>query len=161
MRLEDLFLDTLKDIFFAERQILKGLPKLAKAAADPKLKEAFMHHREETEAQVERLRQVFELIGKRAKGKTCEAMNGLLEESEELLETAPQPSAVRDAGLIATAQAIEHYEIARYGALIAWAKAMGKDDIAKLLHQTLEEEKKADEMLNQMATSVNKSAMAA
>lgn len=161
MRLEDLFLDTLKDIFFAERQILKGLPKLAKAAADPKLKEAFMHHREETEAQVERLRQVFELIGKRAQGKTCEAMNGLLEESEELLETAPQPSAVRDAGLIATAQAIEHYEIARYGALIAWAKAMGKDDIAKLLHQTLEEEKKADEMLNQMATSVNKSAMAA
>jgi len=161
MRLEDLFLDTLKDIFFAERQILKGLPKLAKAAADPKLKEAFMHHREETEAQVERLRQVFELIGKRAKGKTCEAMNGLLEESEELLETAPQPSAVRDAGLIATAQAIEHYEIARYGALIAWAKAMGKDDIAKLLHQTLEEEKKADEMLNQMATSVNNSAMAA
>ena len=161
MRLEDLFLETLKDIFFAERQILKGLPKMAKAAADPKLREAFMHHREETEGQVDRLRQVFEIIGKRAQGKTCEAINGLMEESEELLEMSPQPSPVRDAGLIATAQAIEHYEMARYGALAAWAKALGNEQIAQLLHQSLEEEKKTDELLNQMAATVNRSALAA
>ena len=161
MRLEDLFLETLKDIFFAERQILKGLPKLAKAAADPKLREAFMHHREETEGQVDRLRQVFEIIGKRAQGKTCEAINGLLEESEELLELSPQPSPVRDAGLIAAAQAVEHYEMARYGALVAWAKALGNEQIAQLLHESLEEEKKTDTLLNQMAATVNRTALAA
>ena len=161
MRLEDLFLETLKDIFFAERQILKGLPKLAKAAADPKLREAFMHHREETEQQVDRLRQVFEIIGKRAQGKTCEASNGLLEESEELLELSPQPSPVRDAGLIAAAQAVEHYEMARYGALVAWAKALGNEQIAQLLHESLEEEKKTDTLLNQMAATVNRTALAA
>lgn len=161
MRLEDLFLETLKDIFFAERQILKGLPKLAKAAADPKLREAFMHHREETEGQVDRLRQVFEIIGKRAQGKTCEAINGLLEESEELLELSPQPSPVRDAGLIAAAQAVEHYEMARYGALVAWAKALGNEQVAQLLHESLEEEKKTDAALNQMAATVNRSALAA
>jgi ferritin-like metal-binding protein YciE len=161
MRLEDLFLETLKDIFFAERQILKGLPKLAKAAADPKLREAFMHHREETEGQVDRLRQVFEIIGKRAQGKTCEAINGLLEESEELLELSPAPSPVRDAGLIAAAQAVEHYEMARYGALVAWAKALGNEQIAQLLHENLEEEKKTDTLLNQMAATVNRSALAA
>jgi len=161
MRLEDLFLETLKDIFFAERQILKGLPKLAKAAADPKLREAFMHHREETEGQVDRLRQVFEVLGKRAQGKTCEAINGLLEEGEELLELAPQPSPVRDAGLIATAQAIEHYEIARYGALVAWAKALGNDQIARLLQETLEEEKKTNTLLTQMSATINRTALAA
>jgi len=161
MRLEDLFLETLKDIFFAERQILKVLPKLSKAAADPKLREAFMHHREETEGQVDRLRQVFEVLGKRAQGKTCEAINGLLEEGEELLELAPQPSAVRDAGLIATAQAVEHYEIARYGALVAWAKALGNDQIARLLQETLEEEKKTDTLLTQMSATINRTALAA
>jgi ferritin-like metal-binding protein YciE len=161
MRLEDLFLDTLKDIFFAERQILKALPKLAKAASDPKLREAFMHHREETEQQVDRLRQVFEIVGKRAQGKTCEAINGLMEESEELLEMSPQPSPVRDAGLIATAQAVEHYEMARYGALVAWAKALGNEQIAQLLQETLDEEKKTDTLLNQMAVTVNRTALAA
>lgn len=161
MRLEDLFLETLKDIFFAERQILKGLPKLAKAAADPKLREAFMNHREETEGQVDRLRQVFEIIGKRAQGKTCEAINGLLEESDELLELSPQPSPVRDAGLIAGAQAVEHYEMARYGALVAWAKALGNEQIAQLLQENLEEEKKTDTLLNQMAVTVNRTALAA
>lgn len=161
MRLEDLFLETLKDIFFAERQILKALPKLAKAASDPKLREAFMHHREETEQQVDRLRQVFEIVGKRAQGKTCEAINGLMEESEELLEMSPQPSPVRDAGLIATAQAVEHYEMARYGALVAWAKALGNEQIAQLLHESLEEEKKTDTLLNQMAVTVNRTALAA
>ncbi len=161
MRLEDLFLETLKDIFFAERQILKGLPKLAKAAADPKLREAFMHHREETEAQVDRLRQVFEILGKRVQGKTCEAINGLLEENDELLELAPAPSPVRDAGLIAGAQAVEHYEMARYGALVAWAKALGNDQIATLLQENLDEEKKTDTLLNQMSATINRSALAA
>ena len=161
MRLEDLFLETLKDIFFAERQILKALPRLAKAASDPKLREAFMHHREETEQQVDRLRQVFEILGKRAQGKTCEAINGLVEESEALLEMSPQPSPVRDAGLIATAQAVEHYEMARYGALVAWAKALGNEQIAQLLQETLDEEKKTDTLLNQMAVTVNRTALAA
>ncbi|MCX7376524.1 MAG: ferritin-like domain-containing protein [Alphaproteobacteria bacterium] len=161
MRLEDLFLETLKDIFFAERQILKALPRLAKAASDPKLREAFMHHREETEQQVDRLRQVFEILGKRAQGKTCEAINGLVEESEELLEMAPHPSPVRDAGLIATAQAVEHYEMARYGALVAWARALGNEQIAQLLQENLAEEKQADTLLNQMAVTVTRTALAA
>lgn len=161
MRLEDLFLETLKDIFFAERQILKALPRLAKAASDPKLREAFMHHREETEQQVDRLRQVFEILGKRAQGKTCEAINGLVEESEALLEMSPQPSPVRDAGLIATAQAVEHYEMARYGALVAWARALGNEQIAQLLQENLAEEKKTDTLLNQMAVTVNRTALAA
>jgi ferritin-like metal-binding protein YciE len=161
MRLEDLFLETLKDIFFAERQILKGLPKLAKAAADPKLREAFMHHREETEQQVDRLRQVFEILGKRAQGKTCEAINGLLEENDELLELAPAPSPVRDAGLVAGAQAVEHYEMARYGALVAWAKALGNDQIATLLQETLDEEKTTDTRLSQMSVAINRTALAA
>ena len=161
MRLEDLFLETLKDIFFAERQILKALPRLAKAASDPKLREAFMHHREETEQQVDRLRQVFEILGKRAQGKTCEAINGLVEESEALLEMSPQPSPVRDAGLIATAQAVEHYEMARYGALVAWARALGNEQIAQLLQENLAEEKQADTLLNQMAVTVTRTALAA
>ena len=161
MRLEDLFLETLKDIFFAERQILKALPKLAKAASDPKLREAFMHHREEREQQVDRLRQVFEILGKRAQGKTCEAINGLMEESEALLEMSPQPSPVRDAGLIATAQAVEHYEMARYGALVAWARALGNEQVAQLLQENLAEEQQADTLLNQMAVTVNRTALAA
>lgn len=161
MRLEDLFLETLKDIFFAERQILKALPRLAKAASDPKLREAFMHHREETEQQVDRLRQVFEILGKRAQGKTCEAINGLVEESEALLEMSPQPSPVRDAGLIATAQAVEHYEMARYGALVAWARALGNEQVAQLLQENLAEEQQTDTLLNQMAVTVNRTALAA
>lgn len=161
MRLEDLFLETLKDIFFAERQILKALPRLANAASDPKLREAFMHHREETEQQVDRLRQVFEILGKRAQGKTCEAINGLMEESEALLEMSPQPSPVRDAGLIATAQAVEHYEMARYGALVAWARALGNEQVAQLLQENLAEEQQAGTLLNQMAVTVNRTALAA
>ena len=161
MRLEDLFLETLKDIFFAERQILKALPRLAKAASDPKLREAFMHHREETEQQVDRLRQVFEILGKRAQGKTCEAINGLVEESEALLEMSPQPSPVRDAGLIATAQAVEHYEMARYGALVAWARALGNEQVAQLLQENLAEEQQTDTLLNQMAVTVTRTALAA
>jgi ferritin-like metal-binding protein YciE len=161
MTLDQLFLETLKDIYFAERQLLKALPKMAKAAQDPKLKEGFVAHREETEGQVERLQQVFEVIGKRAQGKTCEAIKGLIEECEELLEEAPVPSAVRDAGLIACGQAVEHYEMARYGALIAWATTLGKTEAVTLLQANLDQEKKADALLTQVAASVNKMAMAA
>ncbi len=144
MKLDELFLDTLKDIYFAERQILKALPKMTKAAQEQKLKEGFAHHLEETQGQVERLQQVFEVLGKRAQGKTCEAIQGIIEECDELLEEAREPSAVRDAGLIACGQAVEHYEMARYGALIAWAGALRKKDVVGLLQENLDQEKKAE-----------------
>jgi ferritin-like metal-binding protein YciE len=157
--LDELFLHFLQDVYYAERQIMKALPKMAKAAENPELKTAFLNHREETQGQIERLQQAFELIGKRARGVTCEAINGLIEECEELLEEAKEPSPVRDAGLVACAQAVEHYEMARYGALIAWAKAQGKTDVAALLQQTLDEEKNADTLLNKLATgNLNKQA---
>jgi ferritin-like metal-binding protein YciE len=158
MKLEQLFHDTLKDIYFAERQILKALPKMIKAAQDPKLKDGFTTHREETEGQVDRLRQVFESIGKRAQGKTCEAINGIIEECEELLEEAREPSVVRDAGLIACGQAVEHYEMARYGTLIAWGNALGHKDAVKLLQENLDQEKNADALLTRMSNAVNASA---
>jgi ferritin-like metal-binding protein YciE len=156
--LDGLFLDTLKDIYFAERQILKALPKMIKAAQDPKLRDGFAAHRNETEGQVERLQGVFEILGKRAQGKTCEAIKGIIEECEELLEEATDPSAVRDAGLIACGQAVEHYEMARYGALVAWAGALGKSDAVALLQANLDQEKKADALLTQVAGSVNSQA---
>jgi ferritin-like metal-binding protein YciE len=147
----------MQDIYYAERQIMKALPKMAKAAQSPELKQAFLDHREETQGQIERLQQAFEGLGKRAKGITCEAINGLIEECEELLEAAKEPSPVRDAGLIACAQAVEHYEMARYGALVAWTKAKGHSEITALLQQTLDEEKKADTLLNKLGNSdVNK-----
>jgi ferritin-like metal-binding protein YciE len=155
MKLEQLFHDTLKDIYFAERQILKALPKMVKAAQDPKLKEGFTMHRQETDGQVERLQQVFETIGKRAQGKTCEAIKGIIEECEELLEEATEPSVVRDAGLIACGQAVEHYEMARYGTLIAWATALGHKDAVKLLQTNLDQEKNADALLTKVAGSLN------
>jgi ferritin-like metal-binding protein YciE len=158
MTLDELFLDTLKDIYFAERQILKALPKMIKAAQDPKLKAGFSAHRDETEGQVERLQEVFELLGKRAQGKTCEAIKGIIEECEELLEEATEPSAVRDAGLIACGQAVEHYEMARYGALIAWAGTLGKKDVVALLQANLDQEKKADALLTQVAGPINSQA---
>jgi ferritin-like metal-binding protein YciE len=157
--MDKLFLATLKDVYYAERQLLKALPKMARAAQSETLKQAFTDHREETQEQVARLGRVFEIIGKRAQGQTCEAMMGLIQEAEELLEEAPEPSQVRDAGLIASAQAVEHYEIARYGTLAAWAEMMGHQEAAQLLRETLEEEKKADTLLNRIATSeVNKAA---
>ena len=146
----DLLLNFMQDIYYAERQITKALPKMAKAAQSQQLKEAFTHHREETQGQIERLQKAFEVIGKRARGQTCEAVNGLIEETEEVIEEFPEGS-VRDAGLAACAQAVEHYEIARYGALIAWAKAMGQNEIVSLLEETLTEEKKADSLLNDLA----------
>jgi ferritin-like metal-binding protein YciE len=156
--LETLFHETLKDIYFAERQILRGLPKLAKAAQSSELKQAFLKHRDETEGQIERLQQVFEMIEKRAQGKTCESIKGLLEEGEEIAEEFEESDAL-DAGLVAAAQAVEHYEIARYGALKTWAGQLGLNDAAKLLDQTLQEEKKTDELLTKMAMQqINKKA---
>jgi ferritin-like metal-binding protein YciE len=152
---DELILSFVQDIYYAERQILKALPKMAKAATSSELKEAFTQHREETQGQVERLQKVFEALGKRARGQTCEAINGLIEEGEEVIEEFPEGS-VRDAGLAACAQAIEHYEMARYGALIAWAKSAGQNEVVSLLEETLAEEKKADALLNQLANkSIN------
>jgi ferritin-like metal-binding protein YciE len=148
--LSDLLLTFMQDIYYAERQILKALPKMAAAATNPQLKEAFQHHRDETQGQVARLQTAFEALGKRACGVTCEAINGLIEETEEVIEEFPEGS-VRDAGLAACAQAVEHYEMARYGALIAWAKTLGQKEVISLLEETLAEEKKADTLLNQLA----------
>jgi len=152
---DELILCFVQDIYYAERQILKALPKMVKAASSSELKDAFMHHREETQVQVERLQKVFETLGKRARGVTCEAINGLIEEGEEVIEEFPE-GIVRDAGLAACAQAIEHYEMARYGSLIAWAKASGRTEIVSLMEETLAEEKKTDALLNQLANeSIN------
>ena len=150
--LQDLFLLALKDIYFAERQILRALPKMARAAESKELKQAFQKHREETEVQVERLQHVFEMAGKRAQGKTCPVIQALVEEGEEVAEEFEE-SAALDAGLLAAAQAVEHYEIARYGALKTWARDLGLKDAVGLLDQTLEEEKKTDALLTKLAES--------
>jgi ferritin-like metal-binding protein YciE len=148
--MKDLLLTFLQDVYYAERQILKALPKMAKASGSEELKNALLHHREETQGQVDRLQKAFEALGKRARGITCEAINGLIEEGEEVIEEFPEGH-VRDAGIVACAQAVEHYEMARYGTIVAWAKAVGADDVARLMQETLEEEKKADTTLNQLA----------
>jgi ferritin-like metal-binding protein YciE len=150
--LNDLFYDTLKDIYYAERQIVKALPKMARAAQAPALKTAFQKHKEETEVHIERLQQVFEAIGKRAQGKTCEAIQGILSEGEEIMEEFKGTAAL-DAGLISSAQAVEHYEITRYGTLKAWAEQLGHRDAAQLLDATLKEEAKTDEALTTLAES--------
>jgi ferritin-like metal-binding protein YciE len=150
--LEDLFYDTLKDIYFAERQILRALPKMARAAQSQELKAGFEKHREETEGHVERLQQVFEIIGKRAQGKTCEAIQGIIAEGEEIMEEFKGTAAV-DAGLISAAQAVEHYEIARYGTLKTWAQTLGFKDAVTLLDQTLQEEGKTYQLLTKLATT--------
>lgn len=148
--LEELFHETLKDIYYAERKILKALPKMARGAQDEKLKAAFLQHKEETEGQVERLQQVFEIIGKRPRAKTCPAIDGIVEEGEEIMEEFKGSPAL-DAGLLAAAQAVEHYEISRYGTLRAWAQQLGYQDAVKLLDETLAEESKTDEALTQLA----------
>ncbi|MBA3448986.1 MAG: ferritin-like domain-containing protein [Pseudaminobacter sp.] len=148
--LEDLFYDGLKDILYAERKILKALPKMARGAESPDAKAAFEKHRDETEGQIERLQQVFEILGKRAQGKTCPAIDGIIEEGEEILEEYKKSPAL-DAGLIAAAQAVEHYEIARYGTLKRWASLLNLADAANLLDQNLQEEFKTDEALNILA----------
>ena len=148
--LQDLFIETLKDIYHAEKQILKALPKMAKAANSDQLRRAFEKHRTETERQVERLEQIFEILGKPARAKPCEAIQGLVEEGKEVMEDF-KDSAALDAGLLAGAQAVEHYEISRYGTMKAWALQLGMRDAAKLLDRTLQEEKKTDEALTRLA----------
>lgn len=157
--LEDLFYDLLKDVYYAERKILKALSKMAKGAQDPKLKAAFEKHRDETEGQIERLQQVFDIFGKRAVGKNCPAIDGLIEEGEEVLEDFRNSPAL-DAGLLAAAQAVEHYEIARYGALRTWATMLGLKDAVKLLDETLQQEGKTDHELTALAeASINQMAL--
>jgi ferritin-like metal-binding protein YciE len=159
--LDSLFHDTLKDIYYAERTILKALPKMARGAEAPALKDAFKKHKDETEVHVERLQQVFEIIGKRAQGTTCPAIDGIIEEGEELLSEYKGTQAL-DAGLISAAQAVEHYEITRYGTLKRWAEVLGMTDAAKLLDATLKEESKTDEALTGLAdAAANQKAVAA
>lgn len=159
--MDDLFYGLLQDVYFAEKQLLKALPKMAKKASSEELKTAFTDHRDQTQGQIERLDQAFEMIGKKAKGKKCDAILGIIAEGEEVIEEADDDD-VLDAGLLAAAQAAEHYEIARYGTLCAWAKQLGKPQIARLLHVTLEEEKETDELLTKIAeSSVNQAAMSA
>ncbi|MDO9639921.1 MAG: ferritin-like domain-containing protein [Pseudotabrizicola sp.] len=159
--LNDLFLENLKDIYYAERKILKALPKMARGAQSEELKAAFSTHAEETQVHVERLQQVFELLGKPARGKTCPAIEGIIEEGEEVLDSFKGSVAI-DAGLVAAAQAVEHYEMARYGTLKAWAELLGMDEAAALLGETLQEEMATDETLTKLAeSSVNAAALEA
>ena len=159
-QLDDLFLDTLKDIYYAERQILKALPKMAKAAMSPDLKAGFEQHLAETEVQVERLQQIFEILGKPARGKTCDAILGILEEGKEIMDEYKGTQAL-DAGLVSAAQAVEHYEIARYGTLATWAKQLGHKEVLNLLLETLNEEEATDQKLTSLAkTAVNLKAAA-
>lgn len=157
--LEDLFLDGLKDIYYAEKKITKALPKMAKAAESDELVAGFEKHLAETEAQVKRLERVFDLLGKPARGKACPAIDGILEEGEEIMDEYKGAPAL-DAGLVAAAQAVEHYEIARYGTLIAWAEQLGMTDAVDLLKATLAEEEATDEALTQLGEGgVNERAM--
>jgi len=158
--LNDLFVDSLKDILFAERQILKALPKMARAAGAAELKAAIEKHREQTEGQIERLEQIFSGMGMAARGKNCPAIVGILEEGQEVLDDYAG-SAALDAGIVASAQAVEHYEIVRYGTLKTWADLLGMQDAARLLAATLAEEEQTDADLTKLAKSkVNPQAMA-
>jgi len=160
-KLDDLFLDTLKDIYFAEKKILTALPKMAKAAQSPELKAAFEKHETETETQVTRLEQVFKVLGQAPKGKTCDAIVGILDEGKEIMDEYKGAPAL-DAGLLAAAQAVEHYEISRYGTLKTWAEELGQKEIVKLLDATLTEERDTNDALTELAeTSVNQHAQAA
>jgi ferritin-like metal-binding protein YciE len=151
--LQDLFHETLKDIYYAEKKILTSLPKMAKAAQSPDLRAAFEKHERETEGQVERLERVFALIEEPAKGKTCDAINGIVDEGKEIM-TEFKGSPALDAGLLAAAQAVEHYEISRYGTLKTWANELGLKDAVSLLDATLQEEKKTDATLTKIAETV-------
>lgn len=160
MTLDDLFLDTLKDIYYAEKQIVKALPKMAKAAQDPNLKAGFEKHAEESEVHIERLEQVFELIGKPARAKTCDAILGILEEGKSIMDEYKGTISL-DAGLISSAQAVEHYEMARYGTLRTWAAQLGLNDAAKILETTLLEERATDQKLTELAEAGGDNAKAA
>ncbi len=148
--LKEMFEETLKDVYFAENAIIKALPKMAEKAQSEELKAAFEEHLEETKGQVGRLDKIFKMLGSKAEGKECPALKGLVQETEELMGEAKNPD-VLDAGLIGCAQAVEHYEMARYGTLKAWAEQLEMEDAAELLEETLEEEKAADEKLSELA----------
>ena len=150
--LSSLFLDTLKDIYYAEKQIYKSLPKMAKAAASDELRTAFEKHHDETEGQIERLEKIFGMLDKPARGKKCDAIEGILDEGKEIMEEYADTPAL-DAGLLAAAQAVEHYEISRYGTLKAWATKLSMPNAVELLDQTLNEEKKTDDALSKIAVS--------
>jgi ferritin-like metal-binding protein YciE len=155
--IDELLLDELKDLYSAEKQITKSLPKLAKAATSPDLKQAFESHLEETRGQIERLDRVFEILGKSPKGKMCHGMEGVLEEGSEVLEET-EKGAVRDAALISAAQRVEHYEMAGYGCVREYARILGQKEIASLLDETLKEEEAADKKLGTIAKQVNANA---
>jgi ferritin-like metal-binding protein YciE len=150
--LDELFVETLRDIYYVEKQLTKALPKMAKKATSESLAQAFTDHLEETEGQIERLDKVFELVGKPARGKKCAAIEGLLEEATEIMSEA-ESDVVRDAGMLAAAQAVEHYEISRYGTLKAWAEKLQLEDAVELLDETLQEEKATDQKLSELAES--------
>jgi len=159
--LRELFHDTLKDIYFAEKKILTALPKMAKAAQSEELKAAFEKHETETEGHVDRFEKVFAELAQAPRDKTCDAIVGIIEEGQEIMKEYKRTPAL-DAGLLAAAQAVEHYEIARYGTLRTWAEELGLNQSEKLLHATLAEEKKTDEALTKLAeNSVNQHAQAA
>jgi len=151
--LRDLYVDQLRDLYSAENQLVKALPKMAKAATDEQLKSAFLEHLEETKGHVERLTKIFDKLGAKPGGKKCKAMEGLVEEGKEMIEEDAEPE-VMDAGLIAAGQRVEHYEIAGYGTVRAYAKLLGDDSAAKLLDETLQEEGSADKKLTKLAESV-------
>jgi ferritin-like metal-binding protein YciE len=147
--LQDLFHETLKDIYYVEKKLVRALPKMAKNAESPELREAIEAHLTETEGQVERLEQIFEIVEKRAQAKKCEAMDGILREADEVLSEVEDGAT--DAAIIASAQTVEHYEIARYGTLASWARQLGMDEAAELFDETLTEEKEADQKLSALA----------
>lgn len=150
--MDDLFVHTLRDIYYAENQILKALPEMIEKASDPQLKQSFESHLRETEGHVDRLDQVFEMHGTEAKGVDCPAIDGIIEETEEIAGDISDKD-VLDAALVAAGQAVEHYEITRYGTLVAWAKALGRSDCASLLQKNLDEEKATDKKLSAIAES--------
>lgn len=158
--IDELLLDELKDLYSAEKQITKSLPKLAKAASSPDLKQAFQSHLDETNGQVERLDRIFEILGKSPKGKVCHGMKGVLEEGSEVLAET-EKGGVRDAALISAAQRVEHYEMAGYGCVREYARILGHKEIASLLDQTLKEEEAADKKLGVIAKQVNMQAIKA
>ena len=150
--LDDLFVHTLQDIYYAERQITKSLPQMIQKVSDPQLKQAFETHLGETEQQIKMVEQVFRMHGHDPKGVTCPAIDGIIDEAQDIAGEVDDPQ-VLDAALLAAAQAVEHYEITRYGTLVAWAKQLGREDCAGVLHQILEQEKATDEKLNRIAES--------
>lgn len=149
--LQEFFTDEIKDIYWAEKHLVKTLPKMAKAATSQELKDAFTHHLEETKTHVERIEQVFEMLEEKPQAKKCEAMEGITKEGESIIEDTETGTSTRDVGLILAGQKVEHYEIATYGGLIQLAKNLGRDDVAEILIQTLQEEKNADEQLTTVA----------